>query len=374
MKDYYDILGVSKNANDDEIKKAYRTLAKKYHPDMNPGDKAAEEKFKDVNQAYAVLSDPDKRSKYDQFGEDAVNGSGGAGPGFGGFGGFGGMDFDISDIFGDFFGGGRSSQRRNGPTQGDDLLAKIVITFEEAAFGCKKEIKYVKVDSCSECNGTGAAKGTSPKTCSRCGGTGQVRVQQRTMFGVMQTTKTCDLCNGKGKTIDTPCKNCGGKGVKNVSKTIEVTIPAGIDNGQRLTIRNMGNAGKNGGPNGDLYVAVSVKPHDIFTRDGFNIYCEVPIAFYEAVLGAKIDVPTLDGKTEYSIPSGTQTGSSFTLRGQGIQNINGRGRGDLIFKVNVDVPTGLNGAQKDALRKYAEACGDSSVTKREKLFKKFGKG
>lgn len=375
MRDYYDVLGVSKTADDEEIKKAYRTLAKKYHPDMHPGDKEAEEKFKEVNQAYAILSDPDKRSKYDKFGPEAAEGNGAGAGGFGGFGGFGGMDFDLSDLFGDFFGGGsRSGARRTGPERGDDLLQRVFISFEEAAFGCKKDIKYTKIDRCAECGGTGAAKGTTPKVCSKCGGTGQVRTQQRTPFGVIQTNHTCDMCGGRGETIPTPCKACGGKGLKNVTKTLEVSIPAGIDNGQRVTLRGMGNAGKNGGPAGDLYISVQVRPHAIFERDGFNIYCEIPITFAEAALGATISVPTLEKSTTYQIPEGTQTGTSFTLKGKGIPMINGRGRGDLIFKVVVEVPKGMTEAQKDALRKFSDLCGNTNYTKKDKFFKKFGKG
>lgn len=376
MKDYYEVLGVSKTATDEEIKKAYRTLAKQYHPDMHPGDKAAEEKFKEVNQAYAVLSDPDKRSKYDRFGAEAAEGNGGAGFGdFGGFGGFtSGMDFDLSDLFGDFFGGGRSSAKKNGPTRGEDLLQRIFISFDEAAFGCKKDVKYTKIDRCADCGGTGAAKGTTPKVCSKCGGTGRMKFQQRTPFGVMQSTRDCDACGGRGETISDPCKSCGGAGVKNATKTLEVSIPAGIDNGQRITLRGMGNAGKNGGPAGDLYISVQVRPHAIFERDGYNIYCEIPITFAEAALGATITVPTLEGKTTYQIPEGTQTGTSFTMKGKGIPNINGRGRGDLIFRVVVEVPKGMNETQKDALRKFADLCGNSNYAKKEKFFKKFGKG
>ena len=376
MRDYYEVLGVKKDADEEEIKKAYRTLAKKYHPDMHPGDKAAEEKFKEVNQAYAILSDPDKRKKYDRFGAEAAEGNGSAGAGgFGGFGGFGqGMDFDLSDLFGDLFGGGRTSTRRNGPERGDDLLQRVFISFEEAAFGCKKDVKYTRIDKCDTCGGTGAAKGTTPKVCSRCGGTGQVKVQQRTPFGVMQTARTCDACGGRGEIISDPCKTCGGKGVKNATKTLEVSIPAGIDNGQRITLRGMGNAGRNGGPAGDLYISVQVRPHAIFERDGFNIYCDVPITFTEATLGATISIPTLEGNTTYQIPEGTQTGTTFTLKGKGIPMISGRGRGDLIFRVTVEVPKGLSDAQKDALRKFADLCGNSNYTKKEKFFKKFGKG
>ncbi len=376
MRDYYEILGVSKTATDDEIKKAYRSLAKKYHPDMNPGNKEAEDKFKEVNQAYAVLSDSEKRARYDQFGPEAAEGNGGYGAG-----GFGGFDFgDIfggggfGDIFGDFFGGGSTRTRRNGPQRGDDISQRVTITFEEAAFGCKKDIKYTKVDKCGECGGSGCADGTSPKTCSRCGGTGQVRVQQRTPLGVFQSTKACDACGGRGQTIETPCKKCRGTGMNSVSKTIEISIPAGIDNGQKIRLTGLGSAGKNGGPAGDLYVTVMVRDHAVFKRDEFDIYCEIPITFPEAALGAEIRVPTLEGDTNFTISEGTQTGSSFTLKGKGIPYVNGRGRGDLVFKVTVEVPRGMNETQKEALRKFADACGQSNYAKKEKFFSKiFGK-
>ncbi len=374
MRDYYEVLGVSKNASDDEIKKAYRSLAKKYHPDMNPGDKEAEEKFKEANQAYAVLSDPEKKARYDQFGPEAAEGNGFGGGGFGGFDFgdiFGGGGF--GDIFGDMFGGGRST-RRNGPQRGDDLSQRVTITFEEAAFGCKKEIKYTKVEKCGECNGSGAAAGSSPKTCTKCGGTGQIHVQQRTPLGIMQTTRACDACGGKGQTIENPCKKCRGTGMNSVTKTIEVSIPAGIDNGQKIRLSGLGNAGKNGGPAGDLYVTVVVRPHAVFKRDTFDISCEIPITFPEAALGAEIRVPTLEGDTTYTISEGTQTGSTFTLKGKGIPYVNGRGRGDLIFKVVVEVPKGMNETQKEALRNFADACGKSNYSKKEKFFSKiFGK-
>ena len=376
MRDYYEVLGVSKGASDDEIKKAYRSLAKKYHPDMNPGNKEAEEKFKEVNQAYAVLSDPEKKARYDQFGPEAAEGNYGAGGG--GFGGFGGFDF--GDIFGDIFGGGGfggfggGSARRNGPQRGDDLAQRISISFEEAAFGCKKDIRFTKVEQCSDCGGNGCAPGSSPQTCSKCNGSGQVRVQQRTPLGVFQTTKTCDACGGTGQTISNPCKKCKGTGMSSVTKTVEVSIPAGIDNGQRISLRGMGNAGKNGGPAGDLYISVQVRNHPIFIREEFDIFCEIPITFPEAALGAEIKIPTLEGDTVYEIPEGTQTGTTFTLRGKGIPYVNGRGRGDLIFKVVVEVPQNMSDTQKDALRKFADSCGKSNYAKKEKFFKKiFGK-
>ena len=377
MKDCYEVLGVEKSATEAEIKSAYRKLAKKYHPDMNPDNKEAEEKFKEVNDAYAILSDPEKRKKFDTYGTAAFENGGMGG---GGFGGFGGMDFDISDIFSGFgdifgggFGGGRGA-RKNGPVRGDDLLQRVFISFEEAAFGCKKDVKYTRVCKCNDCSGSGAAPGTSPVTCSKCGGTGQINVQQRTPFGVMQTARACDACGGAGQTIPTPCKSCRGTGLSNVSKELEVNIPAGIDHGQRITLRGMGNEGMRGGPAGDLYISVNVRPHAVFERDGFDIYCEIPITFTDAALGAQISIPTLEGKTTYDIPEGTQSGTTFTLRGKGIPNINGRGRGDLIFKVVVEVPKSLNEAQKEALRKFADLCGKSNYSKREKFFSKiFGK-
>lgn len=372
MKDYYEVLGVNKNSTDAEIKSAYRKLAKKYHPDMNPGDKEAEEKFKEVNDAYAVLSDPDKRKKYDTYGSAAFeNGGGGAG-----YGGFSGMDFDLGDIFGDIFGGGfgAARERRNGPVRGDDLLQRVFISFDEAAFGCKKEIKYSRVEKCPDCNGTGAAAGTTPKVCTKCGGTGQMRAQQRTPFGIMQTSRVCDACGGTGEIISNPCKGCRGTGLHSINKTLEVSIPAGIDNGQRITLRGMGNEGARGGGVGDLFISVQVRPHSVFERDGFNIYCEIPITFTDAALGAQISVPTLEGNTNFDIPEGTQNGTSFTIKQKGIPNINGRGRGDLIFKVAVEVPKGLNESQKDALRKFADLCGKSNYSKKEKFFSKiFGK-
>lgn len=373
MRDYYEILGVSKTASDDEIKKAYRTLAKKYHPDMNPGNKEAEDSFKEVNQAYAILSDREKRARYDAYGPEAAEGGAGGFEGFGGgFGGFGG--FDINDIFEGFFGGNSTRGRKAGPTRGDDLIQRVFITFEEAAFGCKKEITYQRVEKCSDCTGTGCAPGTSPKVCSKCGGTGQVRVQQRTPMGIFQTTRACDACGGQGQTIASPCKKCRGQGVYSVSKTLEITIPAGIDDGQRMTVRGMGSSGRNGGPYGDLYVAVQVKAHSVFVRERYDISCEIPITFSEAALGAEIRIPTLEGPMNFTIPEGTQTGTVFTVKGKGIPYVSGKGRGDLLFKVTVEVPKGMNETQKEALRKFADACGKSNYTKKEKFFSKiFGK-
>ncbi len=371
-RDYYEVLGVSKDASADEIKKSYRKLAKQYHPDMNPGDKEAEIKFKEVNEAYDVLSDSEKKSKYDAYGHAAFDPSAGGGAGFGGFGGFGDMDFDIGDIFSSFFGGGGRG-RKNGPIRGDDINVRLTLTFEEAVFGAKKEISFSKIQKCSTCSGSGAEAGTSPKTCSACGGKGQVRVQQRTPLGVMQTTKPCDACRGTGKIIEKPCKDCRGSGYTRVQKKLDVTIPSGIDDGQRIALRGQGSDGKNGGPAGDLNIIVSVKPHAVFERDGYDLYCEIPITYADATLGAEIEIPTLEGKQKYSIPEGTQSGTTFTLRQKGVQYVNSKGRGNLNLTVNVEVPKNLNSEQKELLRKFAESCGEKNYTKRTKFFKKFSK-
>ncbi len=370
-RDYYEVLGVGKGASDDEIKKAYRVLAKKYHPDMNPGDKEAEAKFKEANEAYAVLSDSEKRAKYDQFGHAAFDPSmGGGGSGFGGF---GGMDFDFGDIFSSFFGGGGGSSRssRNMPIEGDDVMARVTITFDEAVFGCKKEITFARVEACPECESTGSAKGTKPETCQTCHGTGRVTVQQQTMLGYMQTQRACSACRGSGKIIKTPCKNCNGKGFIKVNKTLAVTIPAGIDSMQRIILRGQGSAGRNGGSAGDLIIEVRVKEHNIFTRERNNIYCEIPISFSEAALGAEIDIPALGDKTEkYTVPEGTQTGTSFTLRGKGIPDINSKRKGDLIVTVVVETPKNLTAEQKKLLTEFSKSLGENNTGKRSSFFKK----
>ena len=372
-RDYYEVLGVDKGADASTIKKAYYKLAKQYHPDTNPGDKVAEEKFKEANEAYEVLSDSDKRAKYDQFGHAAFDPSmGGGDGGFGGFGGFG--DFgDLGDILGGMFGGafGGGQRRRNGPVPGDDIGASVTVTFEEAAFGVKKDISFNRVCRCSDCKGTGAQGGSAPETCTVCHGSGQVRRVQRMGGMSFQSTAACDACRGTGKIIKNPCNKCRGSGQMRENKRLTVSIPAGIDNGERIALRGQGNDGRNGGPAGDLIIVVSVRDHSLFERDGYNIYCEVPLTVAEATLGAEIDVPTLEGNVKYTIPEGTQPGTRFTLRGKGIPYVNGNGRrGDLVFRALVEIPKGLSDKQKEAMKAFAESCGESNYAKHKQFFKK----
>ena len=367
-RDYYEILGVNKGAADDELKKAYRQVAKKYHPDVNPGDKEAESKFKEANEAYEVLSNSEKRQKYDAYGHAGVDPNFGAGGG--GFG--GGFDFgDIGDIFGSFFGGGFGGGAvRNGPQRGSNVEASITLTFDEAVFGCTKEISYSKIDNCSECSGTGAKRGTNPESCPTCRGAGQVRSTQRTILGNVSTTRPCDTCRGTGTIIKNPCTSCSGQGQKRATTTRKVNIPAGIDNGQTLRVQQDGNAGKKGGPSGDLLVNIKVKPHKLFDRRGFDIYCEVPITFSQAALGASIEVPTIDGKIKYDIPEGTQGGTVIRLKNKGVQLLNGKGRGDEHITVVVDVPTKLNEKQKEALKTFSELTGTENHSKQKGFFEK----
>ena len=371
-RDYYEVLGVEKNAAESEIKRAYRKLAAKYHPDVNH-EPDAEAKFKEINEAYEVLSDADKKARYDQFGFAGVdpNFNAGGNPFGGGFGGdFGGFG-DLGDIFGDFFGGGASRARNaNAPRKGENVVAQVVLTFEEAAFGTKKEVTVGRIETCDHCGGSGAADGTQPETCDRCRGTGQVRVTQNFMGMSMQSTSACPKCGGKGKLIRTPCSRCKGKGKIRRSQKISVDIPAGVDDGQSVRVREQGSAGTNGGPNGDLLVNVSIRPHALFERDGANVLCEMPISFTQAACGAEIEVPTLDGKVRYSVPEGTQTGTTFRLRGKGIPYVGYKNRGDQYVTVVVETPTHLTKEQKELLRKFEEAAGEGATPKRKSFFEK----
>ena len=372
-RDYYEVLGISKTASEDEIKKAYKKLARKYHPDMNPGDKEAEEKFKEVNEANEVLSDPQKKARYDQFGFAGVDPSYGAGgPGWGD--GAAGFDFgDLGDIFGSFFGGGfggGGSARRNGPQRGESIRMSVTVDFLEAAFGCEKEVSLDRSEACTTCNGNGCAPGSTPEVCPECHGTGVVMQAKRTPFGMVQSQATCGKCRGAGKIIHQPCPDCHGSGRMRKRKTIKVAIPAGIDEGQTISLRGQGHAGKNGGPNGDLLITVLVRPHPIFRREGTSVFCEAPITFAQAVLGAEMEIPTIDGKVKYEIPEGTQSGSVFRLRGKGIPVLNGRGRGDQYVTMTIETPKGLNKEQKEALRKFSETLGENNYEKRKTFFGK----
>ncbi len=375
-RDYYEVLGVGKDADAGALKRAYYKLAKQYHPDANPGDKAAEEKFKEANEAYEILSDPDKRAKYDQFGHAAFDPSMGGGSGFGDFGGFGGFgDFgDLGDILGGMFGGafgGGGQRRRNGPVRGEDIMIAVTVDFEEAAFGVKKDVSYNRVCNCRECKGTGAAAGTQATTCTTCGGSGQVRRVQRMGGMSFQTTGTCDACRGSGKIIKNPCQKCRGSGTARENKKLTVSIPAGIDHGQRIALSGQGSEGRNGGSAGDLIITVSVRRHEIFEREGYHLICDIPITVAEATLGAEIKVPTLEGEVTYKIPEGTQSGTSFTLKGKGIPYINNANRrGDLIFTAIVEIPRGLTDKQKAAMQAFAESCGESNYAKHKQFFKK----
>ena len=372
-RDYYEVLGVSRSASEDEIKKAYRKLAKKYHPDLNPGNAEAEQKFKEVNEAYEVLSDSNKKARYDQFGFAGVDPNYGAGAGGGGgFGGFTDFDFgDLGDIFGSFFGGGfggstRSS--RNGPQRGESIRVGVTVSFEEAAFGCEKEVTVDRVDQCPTCKGSGCEAGTTPEVCTQCGGSGTVQQRRQTPMGVFATSSPCSRCGGKGKIIHQPCPDCRGTGAVRKRKTIQVSIPAGIDNGQTISLRGQGNAGRNGGSAGDLLITITVRPHQIFRREGTSVLCDAPITFTQAVLGGELEIPTIDGKVKYDIPEGTQTGTTFRLKGKGIPNLNGRGRGDQYVTVHIETPRNLNREQKEALKRFSEALGEGNYEERKNFF------
>ena len=377
-RDYYEVLGVPRDATTADIKKAYRALARKYHPDVNPDNKEAEEKFKEINEAHEVLSNSEKRAKYDQYGHAAFDPSMGAGAG----GGFGGAGFDFGDIFSSFFGGGGGfggfggggGGRRSRAVDGDDIYTRVTLSFEEAVEGVKRDVTYRVIEECPDCHGSGAKKGTQAETCTQCKGTGQVTVNQRTPFGLMHSTTTCPGCRGRGKTVKDPCGNCSGKGYVRVEKKLSVSIPAGVDNGNRIVLRGKGDVGRNGGENGDLVVEVTVRRHAFFEREGDHIFCEVPVTFTEAALGAEIDIPTLEGKQKYTIPEGTQYGTSFTLRGKGMPNVNTKRRGDLIITVTIEVPKNLSEKQKQELREFAASCGEKNNEKKtgfiKKIFKK----
>ena len=361
-RDYYEVLGVAKTASDDELKKAYRKLAKQYHPDMNPGDKGAEAKFKEINEAYEVLSDKDKRAKYDQFGHAGVDPNFGGG-GFGGYGDFGDFgDFGFGDILGDLLGGGFGgrSANRSGPQRGESLRAGVTISFEEAAFGCEKEISLTRLGSCESCHGSGCAPGTTAEVCPDCRGSGTVRVQQRMGGMAFTSSAPCSRCRGTGKIIHQPCKSCGGGGNVRKQRKISVSIPQGINDKQAVSLRGQGNAGANNGPAGDLIVEVRVKPHPYFQREGTSVLYECPVSFYQAAMGAELEIPTIDGKVKYTLPAGTQPGATFRLRGKGIPELRGRGRGDQYVTVQVRVPTSLTNQQRDALQAFAEAMGESA--------------
>ncbi len=372
-RDYYEVLGVQKGASDAEIKKAFRQAAKTHHPDMNQGDKEAEARFKEVNEAYEVLSDSGKRAQYDQFGHAAFDpASGGGAAGYGGFGGFGGGGFGgFEDIFDAFFGGGSArGSRRSGSARGSDLRYNMTITFEEAAFGVKKEFSVVREENCAECGGSGAKKGTDAKTCPTCGGAGQVRSVQNTAFGSFSSTRPCDACHGEGKIIADPCSACHGKGRINRSRRISVNIPAGVDSDQAVTLAGEGEAGKRGGPPGDLYVYITVKPHKLFKRRNENLYLDMVVPFTTAALGGEIVVPTLKAPVKYNVPEGTQPGTIFRLRDQGIARVRGSGRGDLFVKAVVEVPKKLSERQKELLRELDETLTGESRTEQQEPQKK----
>ncbi len=370
-RDYYEVLGVGKGASEDEIKKAYRKLARKYHPDLNKDNPSAAEKFKEVNEAYEVLSDSDKKAKYDQFGFAGVDPNFGAGGGFGG--GFGGFDMgdlgDLGDLFGSFFGGGFGSSgrsgRRNSPQRGESIRQNVILSFEEAAFGCEKEINVGRTENCEACGGTGAAKGTAVETCSRCRGTGSITQTQRTPLGMMRTQAACPNCRGTGKVIKKPCPSCNGAGRIRKNRKFKINIPAGIDEGQSIRQRGQGNAGMNGGPAGDLLVTVAIRPHPIFTREGQDVIIDIPLSFAQAALGDTLQVPTIDGRVEYKVPEGTQPGTVFRMKGKGIQNVNGRGRGDQYVKINLEVPRNLTDKQKRILREFEASATDDNQIERK---------
>ena len=376
-RDYYEVLGLKKGASEDEIKKAFKSMARKYHPDLHPDDKEAAEKFKEINEAYEVLSDSEKRARYDQFGHAAVDPNYGGGAGAGGFSGFGGFG-DVGDIFDSIFGGGfggfgggrSTASSANAPHRGGDVNANVTIDFMEACKGAKKKMRVTHMVKCDQCSGTGADANTKTSSCTECHGQGSVRVNQRTPFGVISTTKVCPRCGGKGKIVTNPCSKCRGSGRQRVTTDIELKIPAGIDNGQILRVSGQGDAGLNGGPNGDLNVSVTVRPHELFTRSGNDIFCEIPISYAQAVLGDKVTVPTIKGKVEYEIPEGTQSGTKFRLRGEGVKYLGRESYGDQYVTVVVEVPKRLTKQQKELLKKFDDCLEEKNQAKRQNFFEK----
>ena len=377
-RDYYEVLGVQRGVGDDELKKAYRKLAKQYHPDLHPDDKEAEAHFKEINEAYEVLSDKEKRARYDQFGHAGVDPNYGAGPGGYGAGGFGGFG-DIGDIFGDLgdifgaagFGGSTRTRNPGGPTRGSSQGYTLPLSFMEAVKGCQKEVTYQRLESCAACSGTGAAEGSHPETCPDCGDTGYVTVHKQSILGMMQVRQPCSRCGGSGKILKNPCQKCGGKGRVRVTRKYTVNVPAGIDDGQTFIVRGEGDHGANGGPAGDLQVTVTVRPDPIFERDGQNIWCDIPLTYTQAVLGDEIIVPTVDGKVKYTVPEGTQNGTVFRLRDKGVVNPStGRNRGDQYVRVSIEVPRGLTRSQKEKLREFEQSLSDKNYNKRQSFFEK----
>lgn len=371
-RDYYEVLGVERGASESDIKKAYRKMAKLYHPDLHPNDKEAESKFKEISEAYEVLVDKQKRANYDRFGHAGVDSSYSSSSGGSGFGGFG--DIDLGDIFGSMFGGGFSGFDRgsaaNRPTKGQDAYIGVTISFLEACLGVSKEVDVKKMDRCDVCGGSGAASGSAPQKCPNCNGTGQVKISHRTPLGFMSSISSCPRCKGKGKIISTPCSSCGGSGTKAVSKKIRINIPAGIDDGQTLKVSGEGNVGENGGYSGDLNIAVTVRPDPIFRREGYNILCEIPITYAQAVNGAEVVVPTIEGKVKYNIPEGTQPGTTFRLRGKGVKKLNSYGKGDMLITTTVEVPRNLTAAQKEKVIELDKILSESNYKTRRGFFDK----
>jgi len=372
-RDYYDVLGVPKSANADEIKKAFRKQAKQYHPDVNPGDNTAEAKFKEVNEAYEVLSDGDKKSRYDRFGHAGVDQSGAGGGYGGGFGGFGGGGINMDDIFDMFTGGGGGfggSSRQRGPQRGRDLRTKISVSFENAVFGTTIEMTINRLEHCKTCKGSGAKAGTKPSTCTICGGSGQVRQTQRTMFGNFQSVQTCGSCGGKGTIVKEKCEPCKGNGRVRAAKKIKINVPAGIETGQTLSVGGEGDVGEKGAPNGNLLVTVEVKKHKIFNRQGMDVFCDFPITFVEAALGGTVEIPTLDGTIEHKISEGTQTDTVITLKGKGAPRIGGTTRGSQYVKFVVEIPKNLNDSQKSLLKQFADSVDSSNYQTKKSFFDK----